>query len=383
MARFVFTVLGAGMQGTCAAYDLAMRGADEVRLVDFDLAQAERSAARVRGLVGGVKITAMQADASKPETLKAALDGCSALLSAVPYFLNPPIAAACIEAGSGYCDLGGNTAVSGQVLAMDAAAKARGVALVPDCGLAPGLGNTLAPAALARVPGATEVRVFCGGLAQDPVPPFGYHLVFAMEGLLNEYAGYADALRNGERVRVPCLDEIATVDFPGLGKLEAFATSGGTSTCPDTFAGKLQTYEYKTLRYPGHIQKFVAYRDAGLLSEEPIDVRGVKVKPRDVLATLLRPRLTRPQGRDLVALMVEARGPDGAGRWVLLDRFDEKTGFSAMERGTAYPAAVVAWMIAAGETDKGGVRLEVGVPPERFLEHLAARDLPLRWETVA
>lgn len=381
MGGFVFTVLGAGMQGTCAAYDLLRAGAAEVRLVDFDLAAAERAADRVRKLVPAGRCVAMQADARHPETLAAALDGANALLSAVPYFLNPPIAEACVEAGVGYCDLGGNTEVSGRVLALDARAKARNVALVPDCGLAPGLGNTLAAASLVRLPETQEISVFCGGLPQDPEPPFDYHLVFSMDGLLNEYAGHGDVLRNGEKIQVAALDEVVPVAFPGLGILEAFVTSGGTSTCPDTFAGRVDSYEYKTLRYRGHVAMFRAYRELGLFSEEPLDVRGVQVKPRDVMATLLRPRLTRDGARDLIALMVTARGPETTGHWVLLDRGDAATGFTAMERCTAFPAAIVAWMIAAGETDKGGVRLEAGVPTERFLEHMKSRDLELSWRT--
>lgn len=379
-----FTILGAGMQGTCAAFDLLRAGADEVRLVDTDRGVAERSAARVQGLAGRGRAVGLSADARRTETLREALDGADALLSAIPYFLNPPVAEACVRAGVGYCDLGGNTEVSGRVLALDGAAKEAGVTLVPDCGLAPGLSNSLAAACMGRLDDVTEIRQYCGGLAQEPKGAFQYHLVFAIEGLLNEYAGEAEVIRDGRRARVPALDEVSPIEFPGLGRLESFMTSGGTSSCPRTYEGRLHTFEYKTLRYPGHIAMFRAYRELGLFSEEPVDVRGATIHPRDVMATLLKPRLERPGDKDLVALMVVARGRrDGRAteaRWVLLDRFDDATGFSAMERGTAFPAAVVAWMIATGECDKGAVPLETGVPPERFLEHLAKRDLPLSYE---
>lgn len=384
----VFTVLGAGMQGTCAAYDLLRAGASEVRLADVDGAAAKRSAERVQRLAGKGRAVGLEADARRPETLASALDGAAVVVSCVPYFLNPPVAVACVAAGVGYCDLGGNTEVSGRVLALDSAAKERGVTLVPDCGLAPGLSNTLAAALFDRIPGLYEVRAWCGGLPQSPEPPFDYHLVFSIDGLLNEYAGVAEVLRDGQPTVVPALDEVTPIEFPGLGRLEGFMTSGGTSSAPRTFAGRLRTFEYKTLRYPGHIAMFRAYRELGLFSEEPLDVRGgARVRPRDVFATLLRPRIEKPGARDLVALMVEGRGKrDGreiSGRFVLLDRYDPETGFSAMERSTAYPAAVVAWMIAAGETQKGAVPLESGVPAELFLAHLAKRDLPLTWEITA
>jgi lysine 6-dehydrogenase len=378
MGKPVFCVLGAGMQGTAAAYDLVRAGASEVRLVDRDPEIARAAAARIRSLTGGNAV-AGEGRADLPHTLADALTGCDAALSAVPYFLNPGVAGACVEAGVSYCDLGGNTDVGRRVLAFDAEAKRKGIALVPDCGLAPGLSNTLAAAIVGRFDHVDEIRVLCGGLPQDPQPPFQYHLVFAMEGLLNEYDGSAEILRDGKRVYTPTLDEPVPVEFAGFGRLEACTTSGGTSTCPETWEGRMRTFEYKTLRYPGHWQHFRSYRDLGLLSEEPV---GGFV-PRQVLASLLRPRLTRKGAKDLVILRVEGKGvKDGKvvrGVFEMIDRFDEETGFSAMERTTAYPAAVVAWMLAAGETEKGGVKLEVGVPPERFLEHLQARDLPLTW----
>lgn len=382
MAGEIFVVLGAGMQGTAAAYDLLRAGAGEVRIADRDGTLAAASAARLRSLSSG-QVRPMQADAADPATLEPVLRGASVLLSAVPYLLNPGVARACVDAGVGYCDLGGNTEVSGQVLGLHERAVARGLTLVPDCGLAPGLANTLLAAALQRVPQARHARMYCGGLPQDPEPPFGYHLVFAMEGLLNEYAGEAQVIRHGQQQRVRALDEVETLDFPELGRLEAFATSGGTSTTPRTFQGRLDTLEYKTLRYSGHVAMMRAYRDAGLLDEEPVELAdGTRVRPRELLSTLLRPRLHKAGGRDLVALRVEVQGDSGGGAFSLVDRYDQETGFSAMERCTAFPAAVVACMIAAGETEVGAVPLETGVPPEPFLDHLAQRDLPLRWEPI-
>lgn len=379
MSDECFVVLGAGMQGTAAAYDLLRAGATEVRLVDRDEALAARSAERLAG-VGTGRVRAMGADAGDPATLGKALHGARALLSAVPYFLNPNVARACVQAGVGYCDLGGNTDVSAQVLALHDRAVARGITLVPDCGLAPGLANTLLAAALQRISSARHARMFCGGLPQQPEPPFGYHLVFSIAGLLNEYAGHAEVLRNGRPHEVRALDEVELLDFPGLGQLEAFATSGGTSTTPRTYEGRLDTLEYKTLRYPGHVAMMRAYRDAGLFDEDPIALPdGTRARPRDVLSALLLPRLHRPGAHDRIALRVEVRGDGVQGAFTLLDHFDTSTGFSAMERCTAFPAAVVAMMIARGETALGAVPLETGVPAEPFLDHLSQRDLKLRW----
>ncbi len=373
----VVTVVGAGMQGTCAAWALRRMGATEVRIVDVDGGRARRAADRIRTLGPGGLVSSGVADATRPGSLDVHLKGAKAVLSCAPYGLNPPVARAAIEAGASYVDLGGNTAVSRSILASSAAARSAGVSLIPDCGLAPGLGTTLAAVLLGRFPQAKSVSVLCGGLPQNPEPPFHYHLVFSLGGLLNEYSGEAEIVESGRVIRVPTLDAPRAVHVPGLGALESSRTSGGIGTAAESFAGRLETFEYRTLRWPGHWDQVRAWDRLGLLDTDAIDVRGQATLPRDVLAALLGPRITRPGAKDLVVLVAEA---PGFGRFTLVDRQDDTTGFTAMERCTAIPAAVVTWMAALGETQPGGVRLEVGVPPERFLEHLATWDLALTFE---
>src|SRR5262249_19057393 len=91
------------------------------------------------------------------------------------------------------------------------------------------------------------------GLPERPVGPLGYKMLFNFQGLVNEYSGFGEFLRDHERVEVPTLTEFEMLDFAApIGRCEAAVTSGGTSTCPESFAGKLRTYDYKTVRYPGH-----------------------------------------------------------------------------------------------------------------------------------
>ena len=147
---------------------------------------------------------------------------------------------------------------------------------------------------------------------------------------------------------------------PGLGKLEAFHTSGGSSTAPWTFRGKLRTYVYKTLRYPGHFDKMRAVIELGLLDLEPVDVRGRPVVPRDVFHAVAGPRLSEPGVRDVVLLRVDCTTTRGRGvRYQLVQRFDARTGFTAMEQTTGYPTAAVAHALALGQIRPGAV------PPER------------------
>jgi len=272
------------------------------------------------------------------------LRGHDVAVSALPYRFNPGLARAAVAARVPFCDLGGNTDLVLEALALDGAARRAGVTLVPDCGLAPGLGNALASIGVAEVPGARHVRIRCGGLPRRPRGALGYALLFAIEGLTNEYTGEAVVLRDGRIRRVEAFTEPEPFDAPGgLGRLEAFFTSGGTSTAPWTFRGRLRTYEYKTLRYPGHFDRVRAMIELGLLDLEPVLVRGVRVVPRDLFHAVAAPRLLDPAVRDLALLRVDVTDARGRGvRYEMLQRYDPRTGFTAMEQTTGYPAAVTA-----------------------------------------
>ncbi len=240
------------------------------------------------------------------------------------------------------------------------------------------MGNTLAVHAMDQMDQPREVRIWVGGLPQDPQPPFNYGLYFPVEGLTMEYDGTATVLREGRRTELPPFAEVEAVQFPQpLGRCEAFITTAGASTCPWTYEGRLEVFQEKTVRYPGHAAMFGAFRELGLFSPEPVEVKGQAVVPQDLYHTLLEPRLRAAGNRDVVVLRVSCRGMDQG--WEtevvleLMDLFDEATGFTAMERTTAFPAAVVAQLMARGETPRGAIRLELAVPPLPFLAQARRR----------
>lgn len=380
---FKYAVIGAGMQGTAAAYDLARFGdADEVRVLDLDLEKAEASARRVNALVGRDVAKSGIVDATDHTRASQVLEGMDACLSAVPYFLNERLARAAIDAKVSFNDLGGNTAVVQSTLALDGEAKAAGVSVVPDCGVAPGMANTLAAYGLSRVEKPEHVHIRCGGLPQNKGLPLGYKVLFALDGLTNEYFGSAIELRDGKVVEVPTFEELESGDYgPELGTLEAFTTSGGTSTCPYTYEGKLTTYDYKTLRYPGHYGAMKLMKQLGFLELTPVDVKGHPVVPRDVFHAVMGKVWRHPDEKDLLVLRVEVEGKSEGRpvrfRALIIDRQDEKTGFSAMERTTAFAAAIVTAMQARGQTPKGAVSLEKAVDPAIFVKELEKRGIPL------
>ena len=376
-----YAVLGAGMQGTAAAFDMARFGdAESVLILDSDLAVARKAADRVNQLSGGSLARADLLDVRDAGDIELKLQGIHATLSAVPYFFNPSIAAACVQARSSLCDLGGNTEVTRRVLKLDAEARAAGIAIVPDCGLAPGLGNTLAVYGMQRLDETTSVRIRCGGLPQDPKPPLYYKILFNVGGLTNEYFGDAEILRDGKLVKIRTFTELEDIEFDApVGRCEAFVTSGGTSTCPRTLEGKIQNYDYKTVRYRGHYERFKVMHDLGLLDLQPIDIHGQKVIPREVFHAVVAPRLAFPGDRDLVVLrvVVEGRHEGHPMKIVLevMDFEDEKTGFTAMQRTTGFSAAIVAIMMAQGEVAPGAVPLETAVDGARFVELFRQRGI--------
>ena len=373
-----YGVLGSGLQGTAAGWDLVAHGeATLVRMLDRDPGLARAAAERLASLAGRDIAEAGALDATDGDALVRSFAGLDGVLSAVPYPLNPGVAAAAVRAGVHFCDLGGNTDVSRRVLALDGAARKAGVSVVPDCGVAPGLANVLAALGIARQPAARSVRIRCGGLPEHPRPPLGYQLVFNIGGLTNEYTGEAEVLEQGRLIRIPACTALEEEDFgPPLGRLEAFVTSGGTSTAPETWAGRLETYEYKTLRYPGHFERMRTIIDLGLLDRRPLDVGGVMVAPRDVFHACAGPRLTHAGEPDLLILRVDVAGPGGAlTRFELLDRADPQTGFSAMERCTAFPAAATLQLQVSGRIPAGASPPERAVPAAELLAAVRSRGL--------
>src|ERR1044072_7174306 len=117
-----------------------------------------------------------------------------------------------------------------------------------------------------------EIHIRVGGLPQNPRPPLDYQIVFSVEGLINEYVERARVIREGQLVEVESLTELETLDFPDpYGRMEAFQTSGGTSTLPETFAGRVKELDYKTIRYPGHCARFRLLLALRLATSETVE----------------------------------------------------------------------------------------------------------------
>jgi lysine 6-dehydrogenase len=370
-------VLGAGRMGYGAAFDLVHNSPDvtAVTVADFDLEKAEAVAAKV----GTSKIDARQVDAADNAAAVELMRGHDSAISCVNYWYNESLSRSAIETRTNFCDLGGNNYVVDSQLALDAEAKAAGINIIPDCGLAPGMVSILAMHGAARFDKIEEIHIRVGGLPQDPKPPLNYQLVFSVEGLINEYVEVARVIRDGKITEVESMTEVEGLAFEGFPQLEAFQTSGGTSTLPDTFLGKIRELDYKTIRYEGHCEKFKTMIDLGLCSSDEIVVDYLKVAPRKVFGELLQKHLPA-DGPDYVLVRLDFVGSrDGATRrlrYDIVDKQDETTGLSAMMRTTAFPAAIIAQMMARGDVlTRGATPQEKAIRPDAFVGELERRDI--------
>ena len=371
-------VLGAGLQGSACAYDLLQHpGVDRVTVADL---KPDRIPALLRPLAGR-RLALLKLDVQDGAALRAAMGGHDAVLNAAPYYFNLEVSKAAVDSGVHCADLGGNTEIVFQQRKLDAAARERGVSIIPDCGLAPGMVNILAAEGIRRVGEAESVKIYVGGLPQHPEPPLNYQIVYSLEGALDYYTTPSWVLRDGRPTRVDALSELEQVTFPPpVGALEAFHTGGGISILPWAYEGKVRTMEYKTLRYPGHVAVMRPIRELGLLDLTPVKVKGKEVVPRDLFIAAVSPKLTKPEGRDLVALRVEVHGRNGQrAAWQLLDYYDEARGISAMMRTTGYSLAVTGLMQVEGRIAARGVRTpDEAVPFADYVAELGKRGVEIR-----
>ena len=380
--EYVYGVLGAGRQGTAAAYDMARFGASsKIRIGDMNIKFAREAADRVNRLSGREVAEGVAVNVTRFAELDSFLKGINAFLSAVPYYYNLEIAKAAIRAGANMCDLGGNTDIVRKEQLLDGDAMEAGISIVPDCGECPGLCITIACYAISLLDKPNEVYIYDGGLPVNPKPPFNYLLTFHFDGLANEYSGSAVFLRGGKIVEVPCFEELEYVEIPQIGRLEAFTSAGGCSTCPWTFRGRLRVFENKILRYPGNLAQLKTMNELGLFSDKEIEVNGTKIIPRRILQALLEPKIRLPGEKDVAILHVRCVGeknnrPSEA-IVDIVDFYDERTGFTAMERTTGWHASIVAIMMARGETPRGVKPLEIAVPGVSFVREMKRRGINL------
>ncbi|WOV84566.1 saccharopine dehydrogenase C-terminal domain-containing protein [Sporosarcina jeotgali] len=377
-------VLGAGLMGKEAVRDLVK--SDEVTavyLADQDVRKAENFADELLS----DKLSILVLDARNELQLSEVIALGDVVINALFYTFNETVAKLAIAAGVHSVDLGGHIGgATDAVLNMKEQAEARGVTLIPDLGVAPGMINILAGYGANKLDHVESIRLFVGGVPVNPDPPFNYNIVFSLEGVFDHYTDSSRVIRDGKVLELPSLSEIETVYFEDFGNMEAFHTSGGTSTLIESFPD-VKTLEYKTLRYPGHAEKFQLLVDLGLLSREStIQVDGKPLRVRDVMRAHLTPQMLLGDKKDAVLLRVlvsgEASGMPATYEYNMTVTKDTDMNETAMALATANTISVVAQMIGGGTITKRGVYPpESIVPGELYIEEMGKRGV-LITETI-
>lgn len=375
-----FLVLGAGRMGYAVVYDLIRSPrVEQVIVADSDVKKVQNVVDRL----ADNKIVPVELDVTKIEEVADLMSRCDVTISCLPYLHNYELTKAALNSGSHFCDLGGNEDISSRQFHLHEVAQEQDVTILPNLGLAPGMVSMLAVVAADSLDELYEIRIRVGAVPVEPEELFmGYTQEYDLDSLLDEYAEDATIIRDGKTFSVPSLTDLEKIEFPKpFGVMEAFNASGGVSTLPKTYAGKVQHLDYKTVRYPGHCAQVSLLKDLGLMKTEEIELTAGKVVPRELLKKLLGDQLSKDEP-DVVLLRVIVTGMKDRKPtqvvWDCIEYDDQAEGLSAIARMTAFSASIIAQMIARKDiTERGVLRQETAVPVKLFLAEMAGRGLTL------
>jgi saccharopine dehydrogenase-like NADP-dependent oxidoreductase len=321
-------VLGAGMQGRIAAWDLARSGHD-VTVIDRDPDNLKLCRQRAEVMI-------QTFDIRKEDQLVRLMKGFDAILGALPAAFGFRAMKCAIQAGVDMADM---SYLAEDPFQLGPAARNHEVRIIPDAGFAPGLSNILCGEAYRLLGRADRMRILVGGMPQKPRPPFNYRITWSPADLMAEYLRPARIVKNFRVVTRPALDGIEEFRVPGLGRFECFYTDG-LRTLLRTFRS-VRDMEEKTVRYPGHAQLFKTIIDVGYFSERPITFRGSAATPREFSLEFLKAVLGEGDARDLSVLIVELSNKRRVKKYLCVDRYDPKEKITAMARMTAFSGSVI------------------------------------------
>lgn len=373
------TVMGAGAIGSAVAAELlAHEDITQVQVCDA----SGRALQELHNLLRTPRVRPFQVDARDPNTLHTILEGSACTIGCVAPQLNPILADLCLSLGVHFCDLGGHDALVEKELALADQAREKGIWIVPNCGLAPGLVNILCLLGVEQFEDVHAAHIRVGDVPLHPEPPFNFRIAWSADKVIEDYTHPVRLITEGQVTSVVPLSGVEPIAFPQApAPLEAFCTGGSLSGLTEALAGQVHTLDHKTIRYAGHANQMRFLLGLGFGDRHSIDVR-THLTYRDVLVRRLRQRLGG-EHEDLVLLRVliqgRREGQEASLVFEMVERYDEERRMSAMRRCTAIPIATVAMMLARGQVAGAGA-----APPEKVVSkaaycgQLAARGLHIQ-----
>lgn len=348
-----YCVLGAGLMGRATAYDLlGQNDTTEVILADNNLEDLKKAAE----FLNSSKLETRVFDAKNKSEIENLFQSADAAVAAIHYGFNVPFTKAAIKTKTHLCDLGGNNSIVDEQLKLSQEAEAAGISVIPDCGLAPGMVAILVRWGVEKFSWADTGNIRVGGLPQNPKNKLKYEKLFSIGGLINEYAEPVRILRDGKIKTIEPLTEIEDIQFPGFKNLEAFTTSGGTSTLIETYKNRLKNLDYKTIRYSGHCNEIKELQRNGLFTCEYFE-KTLSLCTEDT--TLVKIVFKGTGQKKEITIIDKAKPP-----------------LTSMMRMTAFPASIISQMQARGQIkNKGVLPQERCVPVDLFISELEKREI--------
>lgn len=353
-------VLGTGMIGTTIVYELSKSDViDEVVAVDGSSSSLEKCLNRIESPKVSGKLVAF----NNTESLVSVLEDADIAVACLPHFLSLPTVKAAIQAKCNLVDLVGSKFEEKK--ALHELAENAGILIVPGCGVAPGIVNILAAKGSDLLDEAEEATMICGGIPRLPLAPLWYQVVFRLESVMGLYTKNPLAVENGQIVVLTPFSGIENIRFPDpIGECEAVVSDGHSVVF--TLKDKIKNIYEKTVRYKGHFEKMKVLYELGFLGEQPIEVEGKPVNPKQFTMALLEPQLNGESEEDITVLRVTVSGLKDKEKvkleWEMLDFYDANKKRTSMANTTALPAVIMTEWIAKGNINKVGV-----IPPEELI----------------
>jgi len=378
----VLVLGGCGGQGRAALYDLSLNEkVSRVTCADLqpDLLDAFE-------FIPQDKIHTVHLDATNPNAIAAVLeDNFDIVLDFLPPQCVRPVAEAAIKSGLPLI----NTNYPYDILDLDGPAREKNIAIIPECGLDPGIDLVLCKYGRDYFDEVHKLNSYCGGIPEKSAcdNPLNYKISWNIEAVLNSQKRNATLIAASEKIHIPAEAQhdnafIHQIEFPGLGPLEAIPNGNAVHYAEllDITKSLQETGRY-TLRWPGWCDFWRPLKKLGFLSHVPIKGIPHEVTPFEIVATILAPQLQyQDEERDLAVMVNVIEGLKNGDHQrmtcsLLIER-DLSTGLMAMNMGVAYPACIIAEMIVNGEiTPKGVLSPAVDVPCQRFLERLQTKGI--------
>ncbi len=384
-------LLGLGLQGKAALYDLAQQKIYK-KIITIDI--SDKSLEWVSSTFTDSRIIPLKLDLSDSANLTKTLIelGKGIVIDLLPINFIPKIANATIRANWHYI----NTYYTlPELKNLSVLAAKNDVAILPEFGFDPGIDLVLASDACNQLDEITEYLSYGGGVPEPKAcdNPLKYKITWIFEGVLNSYYRSAKILRNAKTQNIPP-DEIFSkenthiVNISELGNLEAFPNGDVTKYTKIIDAKNIKRAGRFALRWPGHCQFWYTISKLGLLEDKSVNINGITLNQRKILANLLEPKLQyKDNERDIAILRVEIEGNKNGKtqRYIyeMIDYRDLDTGLMAMNRTVGFTAAIGAQMIAEGVITKTGLLNPIkDIPYQPFIEHLKKRHIKIRKTTI-